>query len=144
MDLSRFTRQELILAGVAILLVFDLLFLPWFEVSIGLGALELTASSTGTGAPDGWLGVLAVLASLAIVVDLVVDRMTEAQLPAVGGSRAMTRLCLAIGAAACVALKFLLNVHFNLFGFGFWAAVVLAAALVVFANRARDAETAVS
>jgi hypothetical protein len=47
MDLSRFTREELILAGVAILLVFDLLFLPWFEVSIGLGSLELSTSSTG-------------------------------------------------------------------------------------------------
>jgi hypothetical protein len=34
-----------------------------------------------------------------------------------------------------VALKFLFNVHFDLFGFGFWAAAVLAAALVVFARR---------
>jgi hypothetical protein len=28
-----------------------------------------------------------------------------------------------------------LNVHFDLFGFGFWAAVVLAVALVVLARR---------
>lgn len=48
MDLSKFTREERILAGVAILLAFDPLFLPWFEVSIGLGSLELSASSTGT------------------------------------------------------------------------------------------------
>ena len=67
MDLSKFSRDELILAGVAILLALDLLFLPWFEVSIGLGSLELSASSTGTGAPDGWLGVLRVLAGVLVV-----------------------------------------------------------------------------
>jgi hypothetical protein len=135
MDLSKFSRDELILAGVAILLVLDLLFLPWFEVSIGLGSLELSASSTGTGAPDGWLGVLGVLASLAIVADLALERMTTANLPTIGSTRSATRFALAIVAAACVALKFLLNVHFNLFGFGFWAAVVLAVVLVVFARR---------
>jgi hypothetical protein len=135
MDLSKFTREELILAGVAILLALDLLFLPWFEVSIGLGSLELSASSTGTGAPDGWLGVIGMLASFALVADLALERLTEANLPAIRGSRAETRFALAIVAAACVALKFLFHVHFDLFGFGFWAAVVLAAVLVVFARR---------
>jgi hypothetical protein len=139
MDLSKFTRDELILAGVAILLVFDLLFLPWFEVSIGLGSLELSTSSTATGAPDGLLGVLGVLASLAIVADLGLERLTDAHLPAVAGSRATTRLVLAIVAAACVALKFLLNVHFDLFGFGFWAAVALSGALVALVARERVA-----
>lgn len=138
MDLSKFTREELILAGVAILLVFDLLFLPWFEVSIGFGSLELSASSTGTGAPDGWLGVLGVLASLAVVADLALERLSNANLPTIGGTRGATRLALAIFAAVCVALKFLFNVHFSLFGFGFWAAVILAAALVVVARRAHE------
>ncbi len=39
MDLSKFTRDELIMAGVALLLAIDLLFLPWFDISIGAGAL---------------------------------------------------------------------------------------------------------
>jgi hypothetical protein len=142
-DLSKFSREELILAVVAILLAFDLLFLPWFEVSIGLGSsLELSASSPGTGAPDGWLGVLGVLASLVLVADLALERLSNANLPAIGGTRGATRLAMAIFAAACVALKFILNVHFSLFGFGFWAAVVLAVAVVVMARRARDAERA--
>ena len=135
MDLTKFTREELILAGVAILLLFDLLFLPWFEVSIGFGSLELSASSTGTGAPDGWLGVFGVLACLALVADLALERLSNATLPAIGGSRGTTRLVLAIVAAACVALKFLLNVHFSLFGVGFWGAVVLSIVLVVYARR---------
>ena len=44
------------------LLAIDLLFLPWFEVSVGIGTLTLSASSTATGDPDGWLGVIGVLA----------------------------------------------------------------------------------
>jgi hypothetical protein len=86
MDLSKFTREELILAGVAILLAFDLLFLPWFEVSIGLGSLELSTSSTGTGAPDGWLGVFAVLACLALVADLALATADHVSVAGVGGT----------------------------------------------------------
>ena len=137
MDPNKLTRGELILAGVAILLVFDLLLLPWFKVSIGLSSLELSTSSPGTGAPDGWLGVFGVLASLALLADLGLERLTTADLPTIGGTRATTRLALAIVAAACVALKFILNVHFDLFGLGFWGAVVLAAALVALAARER-------
>jgi hypothetical protein len=135
MDLSKYTRDELILGGLALLLAIDLLFLPWFEVSVGIGSLTLSASSTATSSPDGWLGVLGVIASLALVADLALERLSNADLPAVGGTRAATRLALAITAAACVAVKFILNVHFDLFGFGFWAAAVLAIALVAFARR---------
>src|ERR1700742_3618424 len=125
MDLSKFTRDELILGSLALLLAVDLLFLPWFEVSVGIGNITLSASSTATESPDGWLGVLGVIASLALVADLALERLSNADLPAIGGTRAATRLALAITAAACVAVKFILNVHFNYFGFGFWAAVVL-------------------
>jgi hypothetical protein len=135
MDLSKFLREELILAGVAVLLAIDLLFLPWFEVSVGIGTLTFSASSTATGDPDGWLGVIGVLACLALVADLALERLSNAQLPMLGGTRAATRLALAITAAAAVAVKFLLNVHFDYFGFGFWAAVVLSVGLVAVARR---------
>ena len=41
-------------------------------------------------------------------------------------------------AALFVALKFLFHIHFSLFGFGFWAALVLTVALVYFALQARN------
>jgi hypothetical protein len=140
MDLGKFSREELILGAVALLLAIDLLFLPWFDVTVGIGSFQVSATSSATGTPDGWLGVLAVLAALALVADLAVDRLGgAASLPAVGGSRASTRLALAVVAAVCVALKFLFLVHFSLFGLGFWAAVLLTGALVVLAARQRDA-----
>ena len=143
MDVSKFTRDELILGGVALLLVIDLLFLPWFDITVGFGTFRVSATSSATGSPDGWLGVLAVLAALALVVHIALERLAaDVEPPTISGSAATTRLVLAAVAAGCVALKFLFNIHFSLFGVGFWGAVVLALALVVIAARMRDAEPA--
>jgi hypothetical protein len=144
MDLSKFTRDELILAGVALLLVVDLLFLPWIDVTVGgIGLFTVSLTSPATGTPDGWLGVLAVLGALALIADLALERLSSARLPALGGGRAGTRLILAVAVAACLALKFLLHAHFSWFGGGFWGAVALTVPLVVLANRARAAEAGI-
>jgi C4-dicarboxylate transporter len=139
MDMSKFSREELILTGVALLLAIDLLFLPWFDVTVGIGAFKASFTSSATGEPDGWLGVLAVLALIALIADLGLERLGNVALPAVNESRGDTRLLLAAVAAGFVVLKLLFHIHFDLFGIGFWGAVVLTAALVVTAVRARDA-----
>ena len=120
----------------------DLLFLPWFDVSVSFGSFHASATSTATGAPDGWVGVLAVLSLLALIADLALERLGNVALPAINGNRADTRLVLAAVAAGFVVLKFLFHVHFSLFGIGFWRAVVLAAGLVVH-RRARPRRGAV-
>ena len=143
MDVSKFTRDELILGGIALLLVIDLLFLPWFDITVGFGTFRVSATSSATGSPDGWLGVLAVLVALALMAYIAIERLAaDVELPTISGSAATTRLVLAAVAAGCVALKFLFNIHFSLFGVGLWGAVVLALALVVIAARMRDAEPA--
>ena len=43
--------------------------------------------------------------------------------------------CVAVG---FVALKFLLHIHFSYFGFGFYLAVVICAALVYVVLKTRD------
>lgn len=139
MDMSKFSREELILAGVALLMAIDLLSLPWFDVTVSIGSFKASFTSSATGEPDGWLGVLAVLSLVALVADLAVERLGNVDLPAINGNRADTRLALAAVAAGFVVLKFLFNIHFSLFGIGFWGAVVLTAALVATAVRARDA-----
>jgi hypothetical protein len=134
--LESVSREDGILGGLALLLIIDLLGLPWFTVSLGV----FSASTTATGAPDGWLGILAVLAALALIADLGVERLSPAtHVPMLGGSRAQTRFVLAAAAAVFVALKFLFHIHFSLFGFGFYAAVVLAGGLVFFARQASAA-----
>jgi hypothetical protein len=132
-DLKAFSRDDWILSGIALLLFIDLLFLPWFSFSVG----PFSFTTTATGSLDGWTAVISVLACVAIIVDLAGERLSPStSVPNLGGSRAMTRLVLAGVAAGFVALKFVLHIHFNDFGFAFYAAVVLCVALVVIARRA--------
>ena len=133
MNLDTFSRDDWILSGVALLLVIDLLFLPWFSVSDG----PFTATTTATGSLDGWSAVLAVILSIALIADVAVERLSPGTtVPNLGGSRTATRFVLACAAVAFVALKFLLHIHFNYFGFGFYAAVVLCVALILAARNA--------
>lgn len=135
MNFSDVTRDDRILAGVALLLIITLLFLPWFHISI----LGFSASLTATDDPDGWLGILAVLSAIALIADLGIERLSPGTaLPNIGGSRTHTRFVLACVTALFVVLKFLFNIHWSDFGFGFYVAVILTAALVWIALQARN------
>jgi len=136
-NVDNVSRDDWIVGGVALLLVIDLLFLPWFSISLGpLGSTSLSA----TNSPDGWLGILAMLAALAVLVDLGVERFSpHTHVPSIGDSRESTRFILALAAAAFLALKFLFHIHFSIFGFGFYLAVILVAALVYLTMQARNA-----
>jgi hypothetical protein len=145
MDLSKFSRDDGIVAGLAFLLAIDVLFLPWFDYLSNPHApplLQGPVTLTGVDAPDGWLGVLGLLAALAVIADLALDRLGTTELPSIGGSRAGTRLALSAVAALFLALKFILHAHFSLFGFGFWAAFVLTIALLAMGFRALEEEAA--
>lgn len=137
MNLEDVSRDDWILSGVALVLVIDLLFLPWFSISLGvLGSVSFSA----TAAPDGWLGILAVLTAIALIADLAIERLSPGTaLPNIGGSRTQTRFVLACVAAVFAVLKFLFHIHFGDFGFGFWAGVVLTVGLVYLARQARNA-----
>lgn len=139
MNLDNVSRDDWILSGLALLLVIDLLFLPWFSISVG----PFSASTTATGTPDGWLGILAVLAAIALIVDLAIERFSPGTaLPNIRGSRTETRFVLACVTALFVALKFLFHIHFSYFGFGFYLGVILTVALVYVAFQARGANVA--
>ena len=144
MNLENVKREDWILAGVALLLIIDLVALPWFSVGGGsVGGISIPSFDfTATDTPDGWLGVLAVIATAAVIADLAIERFSpQTQVPNIGGSRAMTRFVLAVAAAVFVALKFLFHIHFSIFGFGFWAGIVLTAGLVFVALQARQTES---
>jgi hypothetical protein len=136
-DLTKVRRDDWILAGVALVLAIDLLFFPWFDISVG----PFSASTTATGAPDGLFGVLALLCTLALIADLAVERLSpQTRLPALGSSRESTRFALVVAIAVLLALKFILNIHFDLFSWGFYLAVLLTAALVFLSLQARRGE----
>ncbi len=139
MNLDNVRRNDWIVGGIALVLAIDLLFFPWFHISVGVGSFTISADSTDTGSPDGWLGVLALLATLGVLVDLALERLSpQTQVPAVSGSRVMTRFVLALAAAGFMALKFLFHIHFSLFGWGFYLGVILVIALVYVTMQARQ------
>ncbi|HWE32951.1 MAG TPA: hypothetical protein VG410_05655 [Solirubrobacteraceae bacterium] len=128
MSVDSVSKDEWIMGGVAVLLAIDLFFLPWFSVSV----FGVSFTSTATGDPDSWCGILAAIIVIVLIADLAMERLSpQTQLPALGGSRATTRLILTAVAIAFLVLKFLLQIsHFSDLGFGFWAAVVLCGGLL--------------
>jgi hypothetical protein len=134
-NFSDVTRDDRILAGVALLLIITLLFFPWYSLSFG----QFSVTATATDAPDGWLGILAVLSAIALIADLGIERLSPGTtLPNIGGSRTQTRFVLACVTAFFVVLKFLFHLHFSWFGWGFWVAVILTVGLVWVALQARN------
>ncbi|MDA8291734.1 MAG: hypothetical protein M0Z33_08665 [Actinomycetota bacterium] len=135
MDGSKLTTLEYGTVGLALALAIDLLALPWVDVSIG----PFSYSSAGVGSPDGFLGVLALLLSLAVGADLLLARLAPsfrvAVLETFGRGRA--RFLAAAGAGALVVLKVLLHLHPSYLGAGCWIAFVLACGLVVSTARLR-------
>lgn len=144
MNLDNVKRDDWIVGGLAVLLIITLVAFPWFSLGGGsVGGISIPSFDyVGTDAPDGWLGILAVIALLATVADLAVERLSpQTQLPEIGGSRTMTRFVLVSAAAGFMALKFLFHIgHIGDLGWGFWLGAILAIALVVFAMKARTAD----
>jgi hypothetical protein len=141
MKFDNVSRDDWVLAGVALLLLITLVALPWFSISVG----PFTVTSTATGSPDGWLGILGVLALAALIADLAFEHLSpQTTVPSLGGSRGQTRFVLALAAALFVALKFLFHIHFSYFGWGFYVAVVLTIALVWLAHQARSSTSLVA
>jgi hypothetical protein len=144
-NLENVRRDDWFVGGLALLLVLDLLILAWFSfggtVTVGSTSISFGGSLTATDAPDGWLGVLAVISALLIIVDLAIEQLSPSTaVPAIGGSRTNTRFVLALVTALFMALKFVFHLgHFSNLGIGFWLGLVLVLALVFFALQARNA-----
>jgi hypothetical protein len=140
-------RGDWLVGGLALLLVLDLLILAWFSfggtVTVGSTSISVGGSLTATDAPDGWLGVLAVISSLLILVDLLIEQLSpQTAVPAIGGSRTNTRFVLALATAVFMALKFIFHLgSFSNLGLGFWIGAALVIALVYFSLQARNAAT---
>jgi hypothetical protein len=123
--MDKMSRRDWQLGGAALLLVIALLFFPWFSISV----FGHTATAEATSGPDSFFAVLAVIIALALIADLVLERFfPQVQVPPIAGSRDNTRFILAIATAVCVALRFLLYIHF--LGWGFYLSVIITAALV--------------
>jgi hypothetical protein len=148
LGLERLSREDWVILAVAAVLVLDLLVLPWFSfgatITVGSTTLSIGGSASAVDAPDAWLGVLALMASVFLIADLVTERLSpETRLPTVAGDRITGRFWLACTAAGLLAFKFVLHLgRFGELALGFWTAVLLVAGLVALTRRARHAASA--
>jgi hypothetical protein len=143
LKLERLSREDWIICGVAALLVFDLLVLPWFSfgatITVGSTTVSIGGSATAVDAPDAFLGVLALLASAFLLADLATERLSpQTRLPTVARDRVTGRFTLACTAAGLLAFKFVLHLgRFGELALGFWMGLLLVAGLVALTRRAR-------
>jgi hypothetical protein len=150
LHLERLSREDWVLGTLAVLLILDLLVLPWFSfgatISVGSATVSIGGSLTAVDAPDAWLGVLALLSCAFLVADLGFERLSpETHLPSIAADRETTRFVLACTAAGLIALKFVFHLgRFGELALGFWLAVLLVAALVAMTRRLRQVEPVVA
>ena len=128
MDLAKLSREDLIIGALSVFLIIDLLVLPWYSVNVGV-----TITTTATSAPYAVWGILALLADIAFLSDLLADRFSTSQFPAIGGSQAATRAALAATTLFFIAIKFLAET--TSLGAGCWLALIAAIALFVLCIR---------
>jgi hypothetical protein len=120
-DFSKLSREDLMVGGGALLLVIDLLFLPWHSI-VGF-------DFSGTDAPGGIWGVLALIVTIAVLVDLSLARFSPAtQVPTTQLGRDMTRTAAAGLALLLVLIKFIDNTSF--LAIGTWLGIILAIVVV--------------
>jgi hypothetical protein len=149
LHLERFSREDWVLAILGIVLILDLLVLPWFSfgatINVGSATVSIGGSLTAVDAPDAWLGVLALLSCVFLVADLGFERLSpQTRLPSIASDRETTRYVLACVAAGLIGLKFLFHLgRFGELALGFWLAVLLVGALVAMTRRTRESRRAV-
>ena len=134
MDLRNLSLGERIMSLAGVLLVIDLLFLPWHRIELGIG----TVSRSGLQSPNGFLGLLAALLAAAIVVRVIVSEFTTIELPHLPVSWERADLIAAAAVAALLMLKLVLETSF--LSIGAWLAIPLAAALL-YGGYQRSRET---
>lgn len=130
MDLSKLSRQDVVVLVAGVVLVIGLLAFPWYSYGGTLAAaLGGTIDRSAIAAPYAVWGILAMLVVIAVVVDLALARFVpEMAVPTLPLGREKTRAAASGLALALLAIKFLANV--GSFGWGFFIDVILLAAVV--------------
>jgi hypothetical protein len=131
-DLSRLDRDNWVVGGGGVLLIIDLLFLPWLHIGLLGDRISLTAKATA--APGALWGILALLLTIAVVVDLALSEFRPlTSVPTTQLGRPMTRCALAALVVFFLLMKYFAETSF--LGVGAYLGFVLAIAVVVGAYR---------
>jgi hypothetical protein len=131
--LARVSQGERIVLVGGLLLIIDLLFVPWHSVDLGVLDVRITAVQE----PYGAYGVVAVILTAVMVAQIVVARLTPVRLPGSPALWAQVHLIAGVFVAVVLVIKLLRST--DLLGFGSYSGV-LAGLLVAYGGYciARD------
>jgi hypothetical protein len=133
-SLNEFSRREQITGAAGILLLIGVFAFPWYHV--GFAGVTFAGTTYGGGSYDGnvlqgpgsFFSYLAMIVLIVLLAELVVSRFTSAKLPDLPISWGAAELSGAVAVLALLVIKILF--HIGNFGWGFYADMVLAIALV--------------
>ena len=126
MDLGKLSRGERIIVSAGVLLVIDLLFLPWHSITVPfIGSVD----RNGISSPNAFLGFLAALTAAAMVAQVIVSKFTSAMLPELPVPWPRAHMIGGLAVLGLLVLKLLLQTSF--LGFGAYLGILIAAGLAL-------------
>jgi len=139
-DLSKLSREDLMVGAGGLLLLIGLLAFPWFSVSAGPYSFDFVATSSSGGV---W-AVLALIVLIVVLIDLALARFSPGTvIPTTQLGREMTRAA-AVGLILVLMLIKFIS-HVGDFGWGFFIDLILLAVVAFGAwMNAQGRSTAVS
>lgn len=123
MDFNKLTLGDKIIGGTGIVLLIDLLFLPWHSVDVGFTSFTRTAIQS----PNGFWGILAMLLTVAVVLLALLPQLTSVEIPEMPIPHADAVFYGACAVLGLLLLKLLLET--DSLGFGAFLGLLLAAGL---------------
>jgi hypothetical protein len=131
MDLNKLTQGEKIVLAAGLLLILDLLFLPWHRISGGVGAaleaLGADTTRTAVQSPKGGYGILAFLITLVMVLQIALAKFTTTKLPDLPVPWSQVHFIAGLVVLGLLFLKLVTETDF--LGFGAWLGLLLAGGL---------------
>jgi len=124
MDFKKLTQGERIVLIAGVLLIIDLLVLPWHNIKLG-GLVDV--NRTGVQSPNAFYGVIALLLAIVMVGQIIATKIANAKLPDLPIGWGQVHMIAGILVFALLLLK--LIVETNFLGFGAYLGVILGAAM---------------
>ena len=128
--LARLSQGERIVLVAGLLLIADLLFLPWHDIELG-AALEGVVDTTATGveAPYAGYGIAAAVLTALMIAQIALAKLLSARLPQPPVPWSQIHLILGIFVAVVLVIKLVLLT--DSLGYGSYSAI-LAGSLVAY------------
>jgi hypothetical protein len=118
---KEYAVRLVVISGV--LLMATLFFAPWYDRTFAIGIYEVTR--TAVEPPQGWTAVLAWLTTLALLIEVVVTRISTTGLPEVAVPWVRIQLVQAVVVFVLVLLKVIVTKYY---AWGAWLGLVVAGA----------------